>query len=614
MKPFLSDKCSQASKISLVQKGNVISDDQELARTFKSFFETAVDSLGINENVSDLDISITSEDPVDITVMKYREHPSIIKITENVSFESRFRFKIVNDNDIQREVLKLNSKKPGTFGNIPTKILKSSSEMCNEILQTIWNSEILEKQYFPKNLKLVDITPVYKKKDPTLAENYRLVSVLLSVSNIFERVIQNQFSSYIDEFLSPYLCGYRKGFNTQYALLSLIEKLKKTLDDNGYTGAILMDLSKAFDTINHELLIAKLYAYGFSKDALKLIHSYLSDRWQRTKINKPFSSWSALLKRVPQGSVLGPVLFNIYLNDIFYFLHRNICNFADDTTPYVCNKSLKFVLEQLEEQSNIALKWFEDNYMKMNSGKCHLFVSGNKYEQMWAKIGNDKILESRTVKLLGITIDNELKFDEHIDNVCMKAQRKLSVLARIRKYLDFNKLRTIFKTFFEFQFKYCPLTWMFYSRTTNNKINNLHERALRLVHDDYRSTFEKLLEKDNSFNVHHCNIQTLCVELYKVYNNISQTVFSDLFIRNHINYNLRSQSDFVIPQTKTVYNGTNTLRYFGPIIWNLIPKEIKYSDSLESFIGKIRQWKPSVCPCRLCKTFILNVGFLETNS
>ena len=196
----------------------------------------------------------------------------------------------------------------------------------------------------------------------------------------------------------------------------------------------------------------------------------------------------------------------------------------------------------------------------------------------------------------------------------MKAQRKLSVLARIRKYLDFNKLRTIFKTFFESQFKYCPLTWMFYSKTTNNKINNLHKRFLRLVYDDYRSTFEELLQKDNSFSVHHYNIQTLCVELYKVYNNILQTVFSDLFIRNHINYNLRSQSDFVIPQIKTVYNGTNSLRYFGPIIWNLIPKEIKYSDSLESFIGKIRQWKPSVCPCRLCKIFIPNVGFLETNS
>ena len=125
-------------------------------------------------------------------------------------------------------------------------------------------------------------------------------------------------SSYVDQFLSTFMCGYRKGFSTQQALLSLIERWKNTLDQNGYGGAILMDLSKAFDTTNHDLLIAKLGAYGFDTASLKLIRSYLTNRFQRTKVNTSFSSWSKLFLEVPQGSVLVPLLFNIYFNDFFY--------------------------------------------------------------------------------------------------------------------------------------------------------------------------------------------------------------------------------------------------------------------------------------------------------
>ena len=164
------------------------------------------------------------------------------------------------------------------------------------------------------------------------------------------------------------------------------------------------------------------------------------DRWQRTKVDKSLSSWSALLKRAPQGSDLEPILFNIYLNGLFYFLHSNICNFADDTTHHVCDKNLNFVMQELEKITYIALKFFGENNMKMNASKCHPFVPGNKHDHMWAKTSNDLIWKSRTVKLLGIAIDNELKFDEYVSSVCKKAQRKLTVLRRIKKCLGFNQL------------------------------------------------------------------------------------------------------------------------------------------------------------------------------
>ena len=612
IKPLFSEKNKLKGNITIVEDGNVTSDKLEVAEMLNNYFIESVENLEIEEFMPDDNFAHSNNDDGDIDniIRKYKSHPSILKIKENVKPETKFKFIDITKEALEIGIKKLDPKKASIENDIPTKILKANSDIVSYHVSEAYNNS-KNCHLFPLSLKVADVSPIHKAKERFIRKNYRPVSLIPVLSKLYERNMYDPISSYIEMFLSPYLFGYRKGHSTQQCLLVMIEMWRKALDNRKCAGAILTDLSKAFDCLSHGLLIAKLEAYGFDKSALSFIHDYLKNRKQRTKVNGAYSSWRDLKRGVPQGSILGPLLFNIFINDIFYFLDgAKIANYADDNSTYSIADNVENLLDTLEKESTAVLNWFTMNEMKSNDDKCHSIVANA--DIIYISHLNDAFIESEdSVELLGVKIDNKLKFNEHVSGLLKKGNQKFHALSRISKFLCKDKLKLIIKTFIESQFNYCPLVWMFNSRTLNNKINKLHERALRLVYKDDNLTYQQLLQKDNSVTIHERNLQKLTVEMFKVKNNLSPLPVQELFKENDNAYNLRKKGHWEVPNVRTVNYGLETIRYRGPKTWELLPKEIREAKSLLEFKAKVKHWKPQGCTCRLCKNYIFNLGFVN---
>ena len=281
--------------------------------------------------------------------------PKIIKLKQRFSikinafkpYTKKFFKNIIND-------LSWNE---AAGGDIPLNLIKRSTFILPHFAHCV--NEDLMKSEFPDPLKLSNIVPVQKKENPTDKTNYRPNSALSLLSKVFEKVMYKQLYEYLNNYLNDLLCGFRKAHLTMYVLSRLIQSLKEGLDNSGLVGTMLMDLSKTYDSLSHDLLITKLGAHGLDKPSLNLVNGYLRFRKQRKKIGSSYNDWTNVTRGNPQRSILGPLFFNIFVIDIFLFIKKyeyDKCKFADDNTLFSCGDNLSVILKILEHDTKIPLR------------------------------------------------------------------------------------------------------------------------------------------------------------------------------------------------------------------------------------------------------------------
>ena len=552
------------SDIFLNVNGKLVTDQKTVSKLFNNYFVNVADNLAKKIPKPNTKYQDYLKNPNEHSIYLHETTPDEVE-------------KIIGDLDP--------NKAPDIYG-ISTKLVKDGGVVMIEIITILFNMSISQGK-FPDALKNAKVVPIHKDDSRLEMSNYRPISLLPTLSKIFEKLMYARLISFFSkhEILYENQFGFQSNMSTDYAVNQVLNHIIKTLEKNEIGICIFLDFAKAFDTVNHEILLDKLEHYGIRGIALNWIRNYLTNRMQCTEIGDTQSELELIKCGVPQGSVLGPLLFLIYINDIVESSKLfNFTLFADDTSLYYSCKNTT----NLENIINCELAkisdWLSANRLSLNVGKSKLLYFTNKnrntLKDIEIKINGETLKEVDSAKYLGVHMDNALSWKVHTNNIKLRLSKGISMLAKIRHYVPESVRRSLYFTFINSHTGYNLLNWGTAPSTYIDTISAKTRKAIRLISFANKDEPSLPLFKKHSI-----------LPLEKDFE-LKQTIFmwklENGLIPKSLASNFRTSRNRVIPILNRLESSAKHITYAGPKIWQKLPDEIKNIAFPKSFSKAVK--------------------------
>jgi len=486
----------------------------------------------------------------------------------------------INEKEIFDSIYSFKNKYTCTSKDIPMFLWKNIAIYIVAPLKYLINLSINNGK-FPEQFKHATIIPIYKKGDKKLTDNYRPISILPNLSKLFEKIILTRLMKFIQarKLIPECQYGFRPNYSTKDAILSMILKIQANKNNNLNTCVVLLDLSKAFDCVNHEILIQKLENLQIEGNDLNLIKSFLTGRTFCVKINTKESKSQFTTNGLPQGSILSPILYSLYVHDLQKYLGLEIVQYADDTSLLIQFKNVEELKEKLICCHNKLLHYLQNHHLKLNLLKTEIILFGWKNNEN-ISFGNINIQTKDVVKFLGIYVDNKLNFEKNTDHLIAKLSSYLPIIYNIKNFLPYEALKSFYYSFVYSVIIYSSPFIMANSMKHAYSLEIMHKKIIKtLFNYKKRHNTNDLYSKLKLMAVRKIEEIQICIYGFKIQNNLAPTEIRNQFKRSQTTVNR-----FILKQSKDNFSFSNNIAKN----WNALSKETKEIVSLQDFKNKMR--------------------------